>query len=158
MRRNDGKPGIDIYHAGGVWLVAYLAGRSSGLLTQAGAGDTLIAASTLLMLAGVVWVMAMFAGRRRRRLATTQRRTWSMARAQWRWPASFTCSTRSVQFDGAMIAPVLSAAAQPPGLASAAMLAASLLAVARCGGDAERRADIVNGACVGYGWLFWSLP
>ncbi len=64
VRRNDGKPGIDLYHAGGVWLVAYLAAVGArGLLAQADAGASSQAAAVLFVLAAAVWGLAAFAKR-----------------------------------------------------------------------------------------------
>ena len=127
VRRNDGKPGIDIYHAGGVWLVAYLAAvGASGLLTQAGAGDTLIAASTLLMLAGVVWVMAMFAGRLPAPIGNNAATYLVYGAGPVALAGIVYLLYASVRFDGAMTRLPYLPLLNPLGLASAAMLAASL--------------------------------
>lgn len=64
LRRHDATPVVKFYHAGGVWLLAFLAvAATNGLLGLVDAAITLITAATLTVLAAVAGGVTMFAGR-----------------------------------------------------------------------------------------------
>ncbi len=64
LRRHDGAAAVSPYHAGGVWLLAFLAvAATNGLLGVVNAAITLITAATLTVLAGVVGGATALAGR-----------------------------------------------------------------------------------------------
>ena len=64
LRRHDGVAMVKFYHAGGVWLLAYLAvAATNGLLGLVDAAITLITAATLTVLAAVSGLVTLLAGR-----------------------------------------------------------------------------------------------
>jgi hypothetical protein len=64
LRRHDGVAVVKFYHAGGVWLLAFLAvAATNGLLGLVDAAITLITAATLSVLAAVAGLVTLLAGR-----------------------------------------------------------------------------------------------
>jgi hypothetical protein len=64
LRRHDATTAVKFYHAGGVWLLAFLAVAAvNGLLGLVDAAITLITAATLTVLAAVAGLVTLLAGR-----------------------------------------------------------------------------------------------
>ncbi len=127
VRRNDGKPGIEFYHAGGIWLVAYLAAVGvSGLLAQAGASASVRGAAVLFVLAGLVWVLAAFASRLPAPIGSNVPAYQVTGAGPVAAAGILYLLYASVRFDGSMARLPYVPLLNPMGLAVAAMLAASL--------------------------------
>ncbi|MFO7632524.1 MAG: DUF2339 domain-containing protein [Caldilinea sp.] len=155
LRRNDDSAHISIYHAGGVWLVTYLAAAAlNGLLRQADAGETVVTSAILALLAAIIWGVTAFAGRMPApigpRAATY--RLWGIGPVVVAGVILLVMANLTV--DGATAWLPFLPLLNPLALASAAMLAATLTWLFAARADV---AEMLRPVLWSLRWAWWAL-